>query len=108
MPLPTTAVLTYRAIPTNAAPAALKAAMESVVLYSSAATDPVLKGLFDSVVFSDATDLTVQRVITLTLGSGFFVLFPTADSWNGAFQDLYGRTLALALSTPVQPSAVIF
>lgn len=108
MPLPTTAVLSYLATPTSASPVALKAAMETVALYSSAANDPVLKGLFDSVVFSDATDLNVQRVITLSLGAGFFVLFPTADSWNGAFVDLYGRTLALALSTPVQSSAVIF
>jgi hypothetical protein len=109
MPLPTTATLAYKATPTNAAPAALQAAMFAVVLYDGIGlNDPVLKDLFDSTVMSDTTDLTVTRTIVLSLGPGFFTLFPTAASWQAAFNDLYGRTLELALSTPVKSLVPIF
>jgi len=109
---PTTATLVYRVTPTNVLPTAtMQAKMAAVPLYASALTDPVLKTLFDCTVASDATapaGPNIDRTIVLNLGAGFFSLFPTAADWATAFNDLFGRTLALLLPAQVKSLPVVF
>ena len=112
MPLPTQATLVYRVTPTNIIPSAtMVAKMTGVTLYSSPTADPVLKGLFDCTVTSDTTGPSgpnIDRTIVLALGPGFFALFPTAADWATAFNDLFGRTLALLLPAQVDSKPVVF
>lgn len=109
---PTTATLSYAVKPTNVLPSATMVTQMSLVpLYASAMTDPVLKTLFDCTVASDVTapvGQNIVRTIVLNLGAGFFSLFPTAADWATAFNDLFGRTLALLLPAQVTSAAVVF
>ena len=113
MPNPTTATLAYRVTAPSVLPlATMTTKVGNVPLYASTTNDPVLKTLFDCTVASDVTAVvvpgTIDRTIVLNLGAKFFSLFPSANDWASAFNDLYGRTLALLLPAQVQSLAVVF
>jgi hypothetical protein len=101
MALPTTATLVYTVTPTNTTAAKLSAALQAIPLYTNPATDPTLQGLFGVTVASDTPTVgpPCVRTIVLTLSPAFFALFPSVASWAGAFNGLYTRTIANALST---------
>ncbi len=107
---PTTATLAYSITVPDIVPAATaQARVSTVPLYASAANDPVLKVLFDCTVSSDVTAPDGKtRTVVLALGAGFFALFPNAQSWAHAFDDLFGRTLALLLPAQVVAQPVVF
>lgn len=111
MALPTTCTLVYTVTSMNATAAALATALGAVTLYSSAGDDPVLFGLYDCTVASDTTGTagaSATRTIVLTLGAGFFALFPSAASWVGAFPGFYTRALELGVQCLVAASAPVF
>jgi len=114
---PTTATLSY-ATPLGGPGASdldKQVLMSAVPLYQPpplpCSTDPVLGVLFDATVTSDVTAPSggnMVRTLTLSLGPGFFALFPTVFDWENAFNSLYDRTLALALAATVTAQPVIF
>jgi hypothetical protein len=111
MPLPSFANLEYDVTPTNLPATAVDTAMAAVVLYTNALTDPVLNGLLDCTVNSDATSIAggvVKRMIQLSLGAGFFALFPTPAAWANVFNGFYKSTIAQKLSAAVQEIPVTF
>lgn len=109
---PTQATLAYAVKSPAILPSAtMVSKMGAVTLYANALTDPVLKTLFDCTVQSDVTAAVgpnIVRTIVLNLGPGFFSLFPTAADWTTAFNDFFGRTLALLLPAQVTSAPVAF
>lgn len=101
MVLPTQATLEYQLTATNVTATQLQTAMGAVVLYTSAANDPVLKGVYDCTVSGDTTSaagLVVSRTIVLALGPEFLLRFPTPQAWLPAFNGLFRSTLDQKLS----------
>ena len=110
---PTTATLEYSVAQTNPAitAASLEDVLNGVTLYSSTTTDPVLNGLYGCTVASDTPGSgggNATRTIVLTLGARFFVEFPSAASWVGAFPNLYKATLSRAVASQVAAASVVF